>query len=246
MKAVILAAGRGSRLAPYSEILPKPLMPVTVDGTGAFVPIIDLLIAQISRAGVDGIVVAVNYLAEMIVRHLGDGSRFGLPISYVYQEQLDGNAGAFYRAQSLVRGQDVIVTDSDNYLDDAEVFTAMAERHRSSGAACTVAVSRVENIRKFAIIKTGARGEAVDIFEKPEDRGVWGNLAKSGMMILSAELASEDKSIALTPQGEYTTTAIIKHCLATGKPVELFELSGGFNDIGTWPEYLSVLKRTIV
>lgn len=245
MKAVILAAGRGTRLAPYSDILPKPLMPVALDANGAFVPIIDRLVAQIRAAGVDGIVVAVNYLSDLIVRHLGDGSRFGVPISYVFQEALDGNAGAFYRAQAQVSGHDVIVTDADNYLGDDAVFADLAGALRSSGAACAVAVSRVKDVRKFAIIKTDAAGRPVDIFEKPQDEAEWGNLAKSGMMALSAELAAMDKAISIAPNGEYTTTGIIKHCLSAGKKVVLHEISTGFNDIGTWPEYLSVLRRNL-
>jgi mannose-1-phosphate guanylyltransferase/mannose-1-phosphate guanylyltransferase/phosphomannomutase len=245
MKAVILAAGKGTRLAPYSDILPKPLMPVALDASGAFVPIIDLLIRQIVRAGADSIVVAVNYLSDLIVRHLGDGSRFGVPIAYVYQETLDGNAGAFYRAQALVAGDDVIVTDADNYLSDDGVFQAMAAAHRAAGAACTVAVSRVADVRKFAIIKTDAAGRPTDIFEKPADAAEWGNLAKSGMMILSASLAALDKSISLTDKGEYATTMIIKQCLKAGLPVVLHELKSGFNDIGTWPEYLGVLRRNL-
>jgi dTDP-glucose pyrophosphorylase len=245
MKSVILAAGRGTRLAPYSDILPKPLMPVAVDGSGAFVPIIDLLIRQIAAAGVDGIVVAVNHLSDLIIRHLGDGGRFGVPISYVYQEALDGNAGAFYRAQKLLAGHDVIVTDGDNYLSDDSVFAAMAALHRSSHAACTVAVSRVADVRKFAIIKVDSSGKPVDIFETPADASEWGNLAKSGMMILSADLAAADRSISRTGQGEYTTTRIIKHCLETGKRVSLYEIATGFHDIGTWTEYLGVLARNL-
>lgn len=241
MKAVILAAGRGTRLLPYSSILPKPLMPIERDASGAFRPIIDKLIQQIKRAGVDEIAVVVQYKAAMIMEYLQDGASHGVRISYAYQGELDGNAGAFYRARHLVAGDDVIVTDSDNYFSNDSIFADLAAMHARTAPAVTVGVSRVSVPSKFAIIRTDPSGKAQDIFEKPKDDPSWGNLAKSGMMILSREVAAMDREIALSPNGEYTTTQIIKYCLGAGEPVSLFDIADGFHDIGTWDEYGQVL-----
>jgi dTDP-glucose pyrophosphorylase len=245
MKAVILAAGKGTRLSPYSEITPKPLMPIELSQDGGFRPILDRLIDQIRQAGVREIVVVVNYKADLIMGHLDDGHTLGVKVSYVWQGTLDGNAGAYYRAQHLVVGDDVIVTDSDNFLGDDDVFLRMAELHRSSGASVTVGVSRVPNPSKFAIIKVDAAGNPVDIYEKPTDVQAWGNLAKSGLMILSRDLAAQPRDISLTASKEYTTTQIIKHCLVTGRKVALHDIAAGFHDIGTWEEYLPVLRERI-
>lgn len=245
MKAVILAAGKGTRLLPYSSILPKPLMPIERDQGGAFVPIIDKLIRQIRLAGVEEISIVVQYKASMIMEYLQDGASHGVRISYAFQGELDGNAGAFYRARHLVEGDDVIVTDSDNYFCDDAVFKDMATRHAENKPAVTVGVSRVEVPSKFAIIKTDHEGKAIDIFEKPKDDPSWGNLAKSGMMVLSKEVAAMDRGISLSPNGEFTTTQIIKHCLTSGKEVSLFDIAGSFRDIGTWDEYHSVLATTL-
>jgi len=245
MKAVVLAAGRGTRLLPYSSILPKPLMPIERDATGAFRPIIDRLIQQIKRAGVDEITMVVQYKAAMIMEYLQDGAAHGVRISYAYQGELDGNAGAFYRARHLVEGDDIIITDSDNYFSNDDIFADMAALHAHTRPAVTVGVSRVAVPAKFAIIKTDSAGRALDIFEKPKDDPSWGNLAKSGMMILSPSVAAMDRDISLSPNGEFTTTQIIKYCLDAGKSVSLFDIADGFHDIGTWDEYAQVLATTL-
>jgi len=246
MNAVILAAGRGTRLQPYSDVLPKALMPIGISPSGAFETIIEKLVRQICRADIRDIVVVVNYRAEEIMRCLGDGNRYGARISYVFQDQLDGNAGAFYRAQHLILGEPVLVTDCDNDITDHDLFARMASAHRVAGAACTVGVSEVREVSKFAIIKTDDSGTPMDIYEKPENASVWGNLAKSGMMVFSADLAAMDRSISLSPAGDYTTTGIIKYCLEHDLEVSLFRITTGFHDIGTWQEYLPILRERLM
>lgn len=87
MKAVILAGGKGTRLAPYTKILPKPLMPV------GEMPILEVIVRQLARAGVGEIVLTVGHLAELLRAFFGDGSHFGLKIRYSYEDQPLGTAG---------------------------------------------------------------------------------------------------------------------------------------------------------
>jgi NDP-mannose synthase len=87
MKAVILAGGMGRRLAPYTTILPKPLMPI------GDVPILEVIIRQLKRAGFCEITMAVGYLAELLMAYFGDGSKWDLKICYSREEQPLGTAG---------------------------------------------------------------------------------------------------------------------------------------------------------
>lgn len=247
MKAVILAAGVGSRLAPYTDILPKPLMPITKD-SGRLISIVELLIKQIREAGMTEIIIIVKYRADMIQHYLGDGTRLGVSLTYRTQEVLDGNAGAYYRAQDLIAPDEhVFITDCDNFLSDDTCIANLVQSHLSSGAAMTVGTFPVENIEKYAIIKTNGAGDPVGIYEKPakETRDVWGNLAKSGMLMLSPQVAHLDRSISRVPQGDYTTTGIIAYGISQGLKVSLFPIACSFVDIGTWGDYLSVLSTQL-
>ena len=236
MKAVILAAGLGTRLRPYTNLVPKPLMPIEMH-EGKFLTIIERIIRQISQVGIEDVVIVVNYKAQMIKAYLGDES-FGCRLQYVEQEILDGNAGAFYRAQHLIDGA-VLITDCDNYFSNEETLRDMVQQFYESNPDILVGASRVDNPSKYAIIKTEEE-KPVDIYEKPESG--WGNLAKSGVMILSNRIASMDRRIAKTDE-KYTTTQIIKHCMENDYTVKLFDLA--FTDIGTWDEYILTLRGSL-
>jgi NDP-sugar pyrophosphorylase family protein len=250
MKAVILAAGKGTRLLPYSNVLPKPLMPIGLNSNNTLMSVIERLIIQIVKAKINEIIIVVNYKSDMIKDYLGNGANYNCEIKYVYQDVLDGNAGAFYRCQKLLAGSDVFITDCDNYLPNEDFMKLMRQKHAAEKADLTVAVARVKNIEKFAIIKVNKNMKPLDIFEKPKDKKEWGDLAKSGMMILSNKLAMQDKSISRVEslKENYTTTQIIKYCLLHPEnfKIELCAIPGGFNDMGTWDDYLPILKKNLM
>lgn len=129
MKAVVLAGGKGARLAPYTKILPKPLMPI------GDMPILEILIRQMKRAGIDEVILTVGHLAHLMETFFQDGSRFGLKIRYSYEDQPLGTAGPL----SLVSGLDetFLVTNGDvlTTLD----LRDLVEFHKQSGAAATIA-----------------------------------------------------------------------------------------------------------
>jgi NDP-sugar pyrophosphorylase family protein len=87
MKAVILAGGKGTRLAPYTKVLPKPLMPI------GDMPILEVILRQIKLAGINDIVLTVGHLSELLRAFFQDGARLGLGISYNYEDSPLGTAG---------------------------------------------------------------------------------------------------------------------------------------------------------
>jgi NDP-sugar pyrophosphorylase family protein len=130
MKAIVLAGGKGTRLAPYTKILPKPLMPL------GDMPILEILLRQMKKAGVEEAILTVGHLAELLRAFFQDGSRFGLKIDYSYEDKPLGTAGPLSLVAErlddtfLVMNGDVLTT-----LDIRDLVRA----HRQSGAIATIA-----------------------------------------------------------------------------------------------------------
>ncbi|MEP0805747.1 MAG: NTP transferase domain-containing protein [Chloroflexota bacterium] len=132
MKAVILAGGRGTRLSPYTKILPKPLMPI------GDMPILEVMLKQMKRAGITDITLTVGHLANLLRTFFMDGRQWGMNISYSYEEKPLGTAGPL----SLIPGLDAtfLVTNGDvlTTLD----FRELVAFHRSQGGIATIAVHK--------------------------------------------------------------------------------------------------------
>jgi NDP-mannose synthase len=128
-RAVILAGGLGTRLRPYTTVLPKPLMPIGDR------PILDIVIRQLARAEFDQITITTGYLAELIEAFFGDGTRYGVAIDYFREHEPLGTVGAL----SLIDGldHDFLVMNGD-ILTDID-YSALLHRHRDGGQIATIA-----------------------------------------------------------------------------------------------------------
>ena len=157
MKAVVLAGGKGTRLAPYTKILPKPLMPIDD------MPILEIMLRQMKRVGVDEVILTVGYLSELLRAFFQNGERLGLHIEYSFESQPLGTAGPL----SLITGLDetFLVTNGDilTTLD----FKALVESHRNSGAAATIAAHERKVKIDLGVIQFNGDDEVMGYIEKP-------------------------------------------------------------------------------
>jgi len=126
---VILAGGLGTRLRPYTTVLPKPLMPVGDR------PILDIVVRQLARAEFERITIATGYLAELIEAFFGDGARYGIAIDYFREPEPLGTVGALSSIDGL--DDDFLVMNGD-ILTDID-YSALLERHRKGGQIATIA-----------------------------------------------------------------------------------------------------------
>jgi NDP-sugar pyrophosphorylase family protein len=156
-QAVILAGGRGTRLRPLTFSLPKPLVPLGER------PVLDILLGQLKRAGVEEAVISTGYMASLLEAFCGDGSRWGLKVRYAREEAPLHTAGPLAMIDGL--DEDFLVANGDvlTTLD----FKALWRAHRAAGAAATIAVCERRVPVDFGVVETGPGGELARYSEKP-------------------------------------------------------------------------------
>jgi NDP-sugar pyrophosphorylase family protein len=131
-RAVILAGGLGTRLRPYTTVLPKPLMPIGDR------PILDVVIRQLARAGFERVTIATGYLGELIEAFFRDGSGYGVSVDYFREREPLGTVGSLALIEGL--DDDFLVMNGD-VLTDID-YSALLERHRQLDPAATIAMRR--------------------------------------------------------------------------------------------------------
>lgn len=157
MKAIILAGGKGTRLAPYTTVLPKPLMPI------GDVPILDIVIRQLASHNFRDITLAVGYLAELIMAYCGDGAKYNLRLSFSREDTPLGTAGPIALVPRLndtflVMNGDLLTTL--NYGD-------MLRYHKECGGIATVATYQRDVKINLGVLEVGADNWVANYVEKP-------------------------------------------------------------------------------
>jgi NDP-sugar pyrophosphorylase family protein len=160
MRAVILAGGRGARLAPYTTVLPKPLVPIGDS------PIIEILIHQLMAQGIVDITLAVGYLAELIRAYFLQRPSLTekLNLTYVMEEKPTGTAGSLTMVPDLT--ETFLVMNGD--LLTTLSFQKLIQHHRDQNAALTIAVHKKQLKIDLGVLVTDGEGNVTDYKEKPE------------------------------------------------------------------------------
>ncbi|MFJ3903426.1 sugar phosphate nucleotidyltransferase [Streptomyces sp. NPDC090025] len=162
-EAILLVGGKGTRLRPLTVNTPKPMVPA------AGVPFLTHQLARARAAGVDHIVLATSYLAEVFEPYFGDGSALGLSIEYVTEEEPLGTGGAIRNAASHLSAD----PDAPVLIFNGDILTgldirALLATHESSGADVSLHLTRVEDPRAFGLVPTDATGRVTAFLEKPQ------------------------------------------------------------------------------
>jgi len=157
-QVVVLAGGQGSRLRPYTTILPKPLLPV------GEIPILEILVRQLKYYGFKNILISTGYLAELIEAYFGDGRRWGVCIRYVRESKPLGTAGALKLAQHTE--DDFLVLNGD-ILTDMD-FARLYKWHKQQKATASISIKERKIQNDFGVIEVGDHHELLAYHEKPQ------------------------------------------------------------------------------
>ncbi|OSC69721.1 NDP-sugar synthase [Streptomyces sp. WA6-1-16] len=162
-EAILLVGGKGTRLRPLTVHTPKPMVPA------AGVPFLTHQLARARAAGVEHIVLATSYLAEVFEPYFGDGSSLGLHIEYVTEQEPLGTGGAIRNvASKLSSGPDEPVLIFNGDILTGLDIRALVTSHTVSGADVSLHLTRVEDPRAFGLVPTDATGRVTAFLEKPQ------------------------------------------------------------------------------
>ncbi len=175
MKAMILAAGVGSRLDPLTRNTPKPLVPIVNQ------PNIEHIVHLLARHGFNEIMVNLHYLGGQIKKALGDGSSLGVRLTYAEEDRLWGDAGSVKRAEDFFDDTFVVIGGDD--ISDFDL-TRILSSHREKKALCTIALSLVEDPSEYGIALVNERGRITRFVEKPRGGSMFSNAANTGVYFL--------------------------------------------------------------
>jgi len=237
MKAMVLAAGVGSRLDPLTSNLPKPLVPI------ANIPVMEHIVRLLSKHGFTEIVANLHYLPDMLVNHFGDGSRFGVDLTFRLEEELSGDAGGVRACRDFFGKEPFIVMMGD-LLTDADLSKIYHE-HRSKKALATIAVKRVKEVEHFGIVVQNEQGFITGFQEKPERSEAKSNMASAGIYVLQPEVFKHMPETGTYGFGRQLFPMLVEK----GLPVLGSEIETYWSDVGTISQYkesnFDVLKGII-
>jgi len=147
-RAMVLAAGRGTRLAPLTDSTPKPL--VRVAGR----PFLEHILEFLRASGIREVVLNLHHLGRRIEEHLGDGARFGLRVRYSWENPILDTGGGIKRAEPLLAGEPFVVLNGDSLLELRLV--EVVERHRERGAIATMVVRPDPDAERYGLVELDA------------------------------------------------------------------------------------------
>jgi NDP-sugar pyrophosphorylase family protein len=219
MKAVILAGGKGARLAPYTRILPKPLMPIDD------MPILEVLLRQLKNAGVNDIIITVGHLAALLQAYFSDGHEFGLNITYSYEEKPLGTAGPLALVPDLnepffVMNGDVLTTLK---------FKELLQFHQAQKGVATIAAhQRTVKIDLGVLHHADGDYRVTDYIEKPS----FDYVVSMGIYVFNPEV------LEFIPKNEYLDFPnLVLKLIADGKKVVHLPYEGYWKDLGRPDDY---------
>ncbi len=232
MKAMILAAGFGTRLQPLTHKVPKPMVPIMNR------PILEHTIHLLRTHGIRDIIVNLHHLPEQITDHFRDGKSFGVQLHWSNEPEILGTAGGIKKAQPFLDGESFLVINSDVVVDID--LTKVISFHKSQGSALTLVVREGDSPEQCDPIEVDDNDRIVHMvgassMNMPDDTT---RVLFTGIQVMEPEIFDR------IPENKFygTTTDVFPEMLKDGLPMFVYWHNGYWKDIGTIQSYLDVHK----
>ncbi len=219
VRAIIFAGGRGTRLAPFTSVLPKPLMPI---GDRS---ILELVITQLAGCGIEDVTLCVGYLSHLIEAVVGNGAAHGVEVTYVREEEALGTAAPLRLVEGL---DDTFIAMNGDVLTTLD-YGDLLRHHRASGSLVTIATRERPIQIDYGVLHLRANGDRVyKYIEKPQRTAT----VSMGIYVL------EPEALAYIPdEGYFDFPDLVKALLRAGQPVSALRFQGLWFDIGRRDDY---------
>jgi UDP-N-acetylglucosamine diphosphorylase / glucose-1-phosphate thymidylyltransferase / UDP-N-acetylgalactosamine diphosphorylase / glucosamine-1-phosphate N-acetyltransferase / galactosamine-1-phosphate N-acetyltransferase len=232
-KAVLLAAGRGTRMRDLTSDLPKPMLQVRGK------PVLAHIVEGLKNAGVSDFLIVVGWRAEVVGNYFTDGTAFGARIQYATQTVQDGTGRVVELAKDFT-GNEAFVLSYGDILIDAQNYRRITEL--PGDTAAIVSVKYDKDCSKGGAVFVNDRFELIDLREKPkpnEPTSCWYN---AGVYAFRPSIFEYTAKLKPSPRGEYELTDAIRDLALAGEKVQAIELKGMWADVRD-PEILADLNR---
>jgi mannose-1-phosphate guanylyltransferase len=246
MKAMILAAGKGTRVRPITHTIPKPMIPILQK------PVMEFLLELLREHGFTEIMVNVSHLAEEIENYFRDGQRFGVEIAYSFEGRIEdgeligdalGSAGGLKKIQSFQPFfDDTFVVLCGDALIDLDLTEAV-RRHREKGALASLITKRVpkEQVSSYGVVVTDADGRVRSFQEKPAVEEAASDMINTGIYIFEPEV------LDYVPTGVPFDIGsdLFPKLVAAGAPFYALPMEFEWVDIGKVPDYWQAIRSVL-
>ncbi len=233
-KAILLAAGRGTRMRELTNELPKPM--VAVRGR----PVLQHIVEGLCAAGVREFLIIVGWHADSVRQHFGDGRDFGVAIGYATQPVQDGTGKVVELGRDFVGVDSFILSYGDILVDPANYLRLTT---LDTGTEAIVSVKRSDDVSQGGAVFLNDRFELIDLREKPkpgEPTSPWYN---AGIYSFRPSLFEFTARLERSPRGEFELTDALRALAQSGRRVQALELHGAWADVRD-PEILAELNRS--
>jgi NDP-sugar pyrophosphorylase family protein len=218
LKAVVLAGGKGRRMAPYTQIFPKPLMPIGDK------PILEILLRQMKRAGVREVTLTVGYLADFLRLFFQDGKRLGLKINYIQEKTPLGTSGPLANVPGL---DDTFLVTNGDVLTTLD-FTDLIAFHKAQGGIATIASHKRKVDINLGVVELNGDHTVKGYLEKPSID----YLVSMGVYVF------EPRILSYIPKDQYLDFPdLVLKLIQAGEKVSGYVFKGYWEDLGRPDDY---------
>jgi mannose-1-phosphate guanylyltransferase len=225
MRAMVLAAGLGTRLRPITYEIPKPLAPVLNR------PIMAHILELVRRNGFTELIANLSYLPEQVRAEFGDGSAYDVSLEWSFEEKLLGTAGGVRKVREFF-GQETFLVMAADALTDIDL-SALAAAHEANDGIATLAVKRVSDTSGYGVVVTGPDGRIQGFQEKPDPAEALSELASCMIYILEPEIFDYFPD---TQEVDFALD-VFPRLLEGDVPFYVHETGAYWNDIGSLDEF---------